>query len=181
MLEKLNDISPTYRQSANNAIADRLFQLPEVQVAQTIFCYVSVGNEVDTHDFINRLLEQNKKVCVPYCLPKGKMLAKQITDLQQVKPVRFGLLEPKETALTIKAEELDLVVLPCVACDKEGRRLGYGGGFYDRYLPQTNCPLVCLCRDTMLLPQLPEENHDWRMPCIVTENQVLRIKESEEK
>ncbi len=72
-------------------------------------------------------------------------------------------------------EEIDLAIVPCVAADRRGFRLGHGGGYYDRYLGKLHCPRICLCRGRALLECVPAEEFDLRMDMILTEEEQLRF------
>lgn len=135
-----------------------------------VFIYVSVKNEPDTREYINYLLSAGHRVCVPLCKGEGIMEARYISSLDELSPAGFGLLEPGADAPFAAPEELDLVIAPCVAADIHGVRLGYGGGYYDRFLPQVSCPVICLCRCEMLQQNLPAQGHDIKVAAVVTEN-----------
>ncbi len=161
-----------YLARSDAAILQQVCALPAYRAAHMVFCYISVGGEPDTRALIEKMLAEGKRVCVPRCLPAGVMEARCIASLAEVAPARFGLLEPDETARHILPEEVDLVILPCVSADKEGRRLGNGGGFYDRYMAQLAAPSVCLCRGRLLAQHLPEEAFDRRVDRVVTEDGI---------
>lgn len=174
LLEQAGSLPESVLAASDRAIAARLSALPGYQRAASLFIYVSVKREPDTRQLIEAALAQGKKVAVPLCRTGGRMEARQIQSLSQLRPAAFGLLEPQESAGVVPPEEIDFVVVPCVACDQKGRRLGYGGGYYDRYLAQSRGWFVaCLCREEMLVEQLPAEPHDILMPCIVTEKRSL--------
>ncbi|MFV0352216.1 MAG: 5-formyltetrahydrofolate cyclo-ligase [Oscillospiraceae bacterium] len=171
--EKIKDFSDKYLLTSNNGITAQLLQLPLIKNAQTIFCYVSVGKEPSTHAFLQAQLEAGKTICVPKTYKGGNMEARQILSLQELAPAQFGLLEPDENTPIISAAALDVIVVPCLMCDQSGTRLGYGGGYYDRYLTNTSCPTVCLCRQKLFLPQLPKDAFDIAVNCAVTDNSVF--------
>ena len=89
----------------------------------------------------------------------------------------FGIPEPGEQCPEIAPEEIDLCLVPALACDASGIRLGYGGGFYDRFLPQTAACRMVLCAQERFLQQVPAEQHDMHCDCVVTENEVMRVYE----
>lgn len=155
------------------AITARVLALPEWQKAACVFIYVSVRTEPDTHRLIRAALEAGKRVAVPLCGAPGQMDAREIASLDGLMPHAFGLLEPSETAPIVPPEDFDLAVIPCVAADERGYRLGHGGGYYDRYLPKMNCRLICLCRGRELLPEVPVEPTDAPMDMIITENRII--------
>ena len=97
------------------------------------------------------------------------MEARQIAGLGDLVSGRFGILAPKLQCPLVAPEDIDLVVVPCATGDAQGRRLGYGGGYYDRYLPRTRCPALVLCRGQLVREGLPVEAHDVPMDYLATE------------
>lgn len=159
------------------AICDRLLELPELQRAKTVFCYVSCGGEVDTHRLIGMLLARGKTVAVPRCRPEGQMDCVPITAISELIPGAMNIPEPRSDAPGIAAEQVDFAVVPAVACGKDGSRLGQGGGYYDRFLERARCDFAAVCQNDFLLPAIPCEAHDRKMKIIVTPQRVLRFEE----
>ncbi len=156
-------------------ICERLCALPELNRAQTVFCYVSCRGEVETHRLIARLLEQGKTVLVPRCRGKGEMDCVPIDSLRQLVPGAYGIPEPLEGLPILPPEAVELAVIPALACGEDGSRLGQGGGYYDRFLARTGCITAAVCRETFLLPTTPCEAHDKTVRIIVTPQRVLRF------
>lgn len=163
-----------YRQRADAAMARRLYALPEFAAAGVVFCYVGVKQEVATRGILAAALAAGKTVCVPKCFANGIMQARQITDLAQLRPAAFGLLEPEEAAPLVGPGAIHFCVVPCIAADRQGNRLGYGGGYYDRYLPQVRGYTACLCRHRLLQASLPQEPHDLPVQLVLTEEEYIR-------
>ena len=156
---------------ASAKITEKLLFLPAYQSANTVFCFVSMQGEIDTHAFLQSALQSGKTVCVPLCTGKGQMTAKKITALSELQSGAYGISEPKAQAETILPQQIDFAVLPCLAADREGYRLGYGGGYYDRYLLRLRAEAVtvCVCRKALLLPKIPREAHDIAADFVITE------------
>lgn len=163
------------RESA--ALCENLLALPELAQAQTVFCYVSCGGEVETHGLIQTLLAQGKRVAVPRCRGNGIMDCVPIQSFAELQAGMMGIMEPREEALSISWPEIEFAVVPAVACGEDGSRLGQGGGYYDRFLEQAGCPFAALCLEQFLFPALPCEVHDQSMKIIVTQRRVLRFEE----
>lgn len=142
--------------------------------AQSLFVYVSTPQEIDTHAIIRQALDEGKTVCVPLCGAQGYMSARRISSLDEMQPGKHGILEPPETAAQAAPSALELILVPALACDRQGYRLGYGGGYYDRYLAQTAAPAAALCAEARLADRLPRGPFDRRCGWIITERQVLR-------
>ncbi|MDL2323763.1 5-formyltetrahydrofolate cyclo-ligase [Ruminococcaceae bacterium OttesenSCG-928-A16] len=171
---QLANLTPNYTGQAGAAITKTLLALPQYKAAQTIFCYVSIGQEVDTHAFIKAALVAGKQVCVPKTLGGGQMQARQITALNQLQPAPFGLLEPAEKAPLVPPQQLGFIVVPCLAAAPGGTRLGHGGGYYDRYLATTGGFAVCLCYGQLLQPVLPAGTLDKPVQMVITEKDVFK-------
>lgn len=154
-----------------------LLELPELQNAQTVFCYVSCGGEVETHRLIETLLSRGKRVLVPRCRENGMMDCVPIESLEQLLPGKMGIPEPPADLETADPRTVEFAVIPAVGCGLDGTRLGQGGGYYDRFLERVDCAHAALCLEDFLLPSVPAEPHDQRMKCIVTQRRVLRFEE----
>lgn len=159
----------SYLLLSDRGIRRAFFALPEWEAAKAIFCYVSVGREPDTREILGAALRAGKRVAAPRCLEKGKMLPHWIHSPDALVPARFGLWEPAEDAPEALPEEIDLAIVPCVAADRRGFRLGHGGGYYDRFLSQYRGGTVLLCRELLIRQEIPVEPHDYPVPWVLTE------------
>lgn len=146
--------------------------LPQYQTAKTVFCYVSFGSEPLTHALLARMRSDGKRVAVPRCEGGGVMKAKLISSPDELQKGMYGILEPSAAAPEVPFSEISLAVVPCVACDRTGMRLGRGGGYYDRFLESSSAYSVCLCYEALLMPQVPREAHDRAVNAVVTERGV---------
>ena len=169
----------TDRASRSLAIDTRVRALPEFGRARTIAAYVGVGDEVATIALLEDALSRDVTVAVPWREGNDLHLAR-ITALAELVPVSFGLLEPPpllaKSRLLLPAEA-GLLLIPGVAFDRDGGRLGHGKGFYDRLLARAGPgPLrVALAFDTQVVAQVPMMGGDERMDLIVTEEAVYRV------
>jgi 5-formyltetrahydrofolate cyclo-ligase len=164
------------RSAADARIRARLMALPVYQAAQTVLCYSSRGSEVDTRRFIEDMLEEGKTVCTPRCEGGGIMHAHAITSSGDLEEGKYGIPAPAEESPLILPEALDLILVPCVSCSRQGHRLGYGGGYYDRYLPRASrATSVLVCREGLLAQTLPFEPHDVKANLVVTENEIITV------
>ena len=158
------------KQAIDRQICQHVINSPEYRQAQTIFAYWSTDEEIDTHAILADARQRSKRVCVPKCLKGHRMIARQICSEADLTEQTFGIPEPGEQCPEIAPEEIDLCLVPALACDASGIRLGYGGGFYDRFLPQTAACRMVLCAQERFLQQVPAEQHDMHCDCVVTEN-----------
>ena len=100
----------------------------------------------------------------------------KIHSLQELYPGAYGILEPKEDPeRLIQPEAIDFAFIPCISCDRSGRRLGHGGGYYDRYLEKTHCVKAALCREELLVDEIPVEEHDLRMDFVISEKGCYKM------
>ena len=161
---------------AAKAVVHSLLQSDLWNSAQTVFCYVGDvrRGEVDTFPLLNAALAQGKTLAVPLCTAPGVMEARILRTAAALRPGRFGLLEPLADSAVLLPEKIALCVTPCLCAAPDGTRLGYGGGYYDRFLPQAeNAVYAALCRAALLSPALPHEAHDVPMHCVVTEQGIV--------
>ena len=130
--------------------------------ANTVFCYVSAHGEVDTLSLIEELLEE-KTVVVPYCTDThGNMICTEIHSLSDLTEGKFGIPEPKNP-IPFPKEKIDFVIVPGVAFDKSGYRLGYGKGYYDRFLKDISPYKLGVCQKEFYFDTLPHDEHDIKM------------------
>ncbi len=154
----------------------RLIDMPAYQRARRIACYVSIKNEVDTRTVIQKTIGSGKQVGVPVTREEGSMDFQEILGLSDLRPVRYGLREPvPNPKMVLLPHTIDLVLIPGIAFDRLGHRIGSGGGYYDRFLAQTEAVRIGLSYGFQIIDRVPAEPHDVKMDLIITENEVIRI------
>ena len=169
VLERIHALPETYCTEADAGILRQVTDMPEYRAAGTVFCYVGMDQEIDTKPIITRMLADGKRVAVPRCVGRGVMNAYEIHTLSVLEPGMMGILEPPTSCTLVEPEELQLVLVPCVTCTARGERLGYGGGFYDRYLEKTSAFRSILVRSRVMEEAVPMEEHDLCMDAVITE------------
>lgn len=163
-----------WRELASRAIFLRLEALPVFQRARCIQTYVALRHEVDTQALIPRLLQQGKRVAVPRVESGQELQQYFIQDFFELQIGAFGILEPRpDPSQCVAAESFDLVLVPGLAFDRAGHRLGAGKGYYDRFLAGIKAPKIALAFAFQIVGQVPIEPHDQRVDMIVTENEVI--------
>ena len=196
--EKLKATSEDYRKEASAKIALNALNIPEMKeqkrtgflglkkTEKTVLAYCSVGNEPSTLALIDSLLKSGRKVCLPLCTDLDEeghrtgafdaMEARVITSFDDLTAGAYGIPEPKADTELVPAEEIDIVILPCVGCDRQCRRIGHGAGYYDKYLTtvRKDCFTMALCYEEALADELPSEEHDVPVDAVVTEKTVYR-------
>lgn len=118
---------------ADSQLTQRFIQLPAFQEAKTLATYLSFDHEFSTAGLIQAALQLGKRVCVPRTYPQGRMEFVEY-DPDILEKTRFGLLEPNEQGKVVDKAEIDLIHVPGLVFQSKGYRIGYGGGYYDRYL-----------------------------------------------
>lgn len=159
------------------AICARAGALPEFARATTVMLFASFGSEVDTSPLIAQALRDGKRLCLPRVLKPRLMAAYLVSDPSaDLAPGTWGIPEPRDGLPEIPPDAIDAVIVPGAAFDAAGRRCGYGGGFYDTYLPGTRrgTPRIALAFDLQIVGDLPCAAHDLRVDIIVTETRVTR-------
>jgi len=155
----------------NRSILNKVVMNKFYTEAETIMTYVSFGSEVDTLCIIKHALENNKIVCVPKIINKNKgMKAIKIEDLDDLKKNKFGILEPVSFDREIDAKDIDLFLIPGLAFDKNGGRIGYGAGYYDRFLKNSkdNSLKIGLVYDFQLIDRVPMTENDVYMDIVIS-------------
>ncbi len=148
-------------------IISKIFGLDEYQNACRIYAYVSYNQEVSTFQFMRQVLAEGKTLLVPK-VHKDVMRFHEISDLDELRPGAYGILEPDNEKLDTVSQ--GFMLLPGLAFDKEGHRLGYGGGFYDKYLNENPCHYkAALAYDFQVFEEIPFEAYDIPVDCLVTE------------
>jgi len=162
-------------------ISKKLEELDGFNNSNLVMCYLDFKNEVITGYFIEKCLKSGKRVAVPkvFTTPQGQreILASEIYDVENdLEKGFYGILEPKiETTREIDPGEIDLAVIPGTAFDMSGNRIGYGAGFYDRFLKRVkrNCLKVGVAFDLQIYEHVPADQNDIPMDIIITENRVI--------
>lgn len=158
-------------------IAHRFFALPDYKTAVTVMFYVSRASEVDTHELIERALREKERVAVPVAIPAGrKLIPVVIHDLQDLAPGELGVLEPAlNERSTLSPGELDLLVLPGLAFDLKGNRMGRGRAYFDILLKEVPPAVirVALAFEVQIIKEVPVDSHDMPVDMIITEKRVI--------
>ena len=160
----------------DNCITQKLLATAEYSEASTVLTYVSVSSEVSTRMFIEGALRDRKTVAVPRCLPGHCLEFVAIASLDQLVPAPFNLLEPAKdlSALTEVQMSNAICIVPALLVDTKGYRLGYGAGFYDRFLSTYSGKKICLAyQQNLSKTMLPHTEFDVPVDMVITESGVL--------
>ncbi len=175
--EMRRSLSPEIKNSLDRKIKNKLLNLFAIRETQTVLCYVSTEIEVDTRAFIDALLKMGKRVAVPRCEGEAsEMNFYYINSLDELSSGSFGVDEPDPTKCIMFADAVDSVcVVPAFMFDKKGYRLGYGKGYYDRYLSKYKGSTIGVCYDDNLQEELFHGKYDRAVDLVVTDKVILTI------
>ena len=158
VLQEMKAIPREQKQAIDQALTEGLLQHSFYQETNTIATYLSFPHEFQTQGLIEQALKDGKKVLIPKTYPKGRMDF-VVYDLQQLVKTSFGLLEPQGNLEVVAASQIDLIHVPGLAFTMEGYRIGYGGGYYDRYLEHFSGHTLSTVYPCQIRDFSPE-NHD---------------------
>jgi 5-formyltetrahydrofolate cyclo-ligase len=178
MLSRRDGLSIEERDLKSSAIAASVIGMPEFQRAGTVMVYASFRSEVDTGPLISWCRQRGKRVVFPKVTGAGTMEVFLVADPRlDLEPGVWGIPEPKEGLERVDPSEIDVVIVPGAAFDLHGGRLGYGGGFYDAYLPgvRADTSLVGVAFGAQVVESVPTGGHDVRMDVLVTETDLTRF------
>ena len=170
MLEKRDTTSYDFIQLASQKIHNRLKQIEVFRTAKKIACYFPLGSEVKTQDIMQEILGDGKEVFLPKV--EGENLSfRKITGLEDLEKGVFDIMEPKESCTAI--DDVDVVLVPTVGITRRGFRLGYGHGFYDRFLATSNAKTIALTYSKQIVKSIPISDNDIKIDWIVTEDEII--------
>ena len=171
LLEKRDNTSFDLMKIASNKIKMNLKKIESFRKATKIGAYYPIGSEVMTQDIIQELLSVGKQVYLPKT-KEDDMEFRRITEFKDLEQGSFDILEPKENCPV--NNELDVILVPTVGITPKGIRLGYGHGFYDRFLASNKTVTISLTLEKQIVKNIPKEEHDFIIDWVVTENRVLK-------
>jgi 5-formyltetrahydrofolate cyclo-ligase len=176
ILDDRDALAPYDRRERSRRIVDRILAMPELRRAGTVMAFWSFGSEVDTAPLLTRLHEAGIRIALPR-IQRDDVIAVDYVPGDVVAPTPFGAMEPTE-GRPVDVEEIDVVVVPGVAFDRDGARVGYGGGFYDRFLRRVRpgVPAVAIAFAMQVVGRVPTGSIDRLVDAVVTEDEVIRCR-----
>jgi len=178
-MKKIREEMPeVFSVETSAVISKHLLGLECIKTAKTVMAYVAMPYEVKTDFIINTLLNMGKDVAVPVCVPASyELIASKILNLDELMPGHYGILEPKKEYLRpLEPSVLDIILVPGLAFDVYGNRIGHGKGYYDRFLSKVSPKAlkIGLAFDFQVLSELPVDHYDIPMDCIITERGMIQ-------
>ena len=174
MLDRRDSLSAIEILERSNRVIENLRSVDDFSGAEVVMSYISFGTEVNTHGLIRSLMGK-KVVLVPVVTDKekGEMVLSELRDWKELSSGAYGILEPREVRER-DAGDVDISVVPGIAFDRQGNRIGYGGGYYDRLLKRIGGKKVGIAYDFQILDSIPVEAHDTGVDMIVTDKNIVR-------
>ena len=170
MLEKRKKMKKEAVFRKSNAIQDKFLKSGYFRSAKSMLVYMPINNEVLTEKIINKALELGKMVALP--VVEGDVLVlSELKSINKVKKGKFSVLEP-ETRRIISPKKIDTVVMPGIAFDEDGNRIGYGKGYYDKLLAGIGAKKIALAFDFQIAKKILKEHNDIPMDVIITEKRT---------
>jgi 5-formyltetrahydrofolate cyclo-ligase len=168
------------KDGVSRQIVSRFMQLPEYASANTVMFYVDVRDEVRTRHALPEALQSGKRIVIPYCVD-GLLELFHLESMDELSVGMYKILEPKAelrevASKRLQPQDLDLIMVPGVAFDRNGGRTGHGKGYYDKLLEHArlDAPLIALAFECQLFPEIPCESHDIYMDKVVTQSDVYQ-------
>lgn len=164
------------KEKIDKDLLEKLKNLDEFKSSDNFFIFVSYKSEFQTHDLIKDLIADGKNVYVPYVLEKGKMIYTKINSFDDLEKGSYSILEPKNPIPS--TDRLDFILVPGLAFDKNGYRIGYGGGFYDRFLDSLdeNAHRISVAYDFQIFDDLEPDTYDQPVEKIISPSKIIDIK-----
>ncbi len=178
MKVKLKEISADKKILLDEQIRERLYTYEPFKKAETIGLTVAMKGEINTKKIIEKAWTDGKRVAVPKCNPKTKQMTfRYLTEWDHLESVYFGLEEPRpDKTVVCTPEEINLLLVPGLIFDLNGFRIGFGGGFYDRYLQHYSNSTVSLAYQFQVVEKVPTESFDVPVEAIITNEQLVNVK-----
>ena len=173
--KKRNNLSPELRTQKSEKITNFLCGIDEFKRSNNVFCYISYISEVETLPLINGILKKGLNLFVPKIINNTEMIAVKLDNLANLKLDNIGILTPKmgETLL----DTIDIAITPGIGFTKNGKRLGYGRGYYDRWFSKNVVKVkIGVAFEEQIVTKLPLEKTDINMDIIITEKEIINQK-----
>ena len=172
-------IADVYHREASEKIAEHFFESEIYKNAETVLLYLSINREVRTRAMMDRILSDGKRLALPVCFDNGRMTFRYITDKDQLVKGKFSAPEPRSGCEEYVGNTSTVCVIPALAFDRRGYRLGYGKGYYDRYLSRFDTVKVGFSFDELFVEELPHGRFDAACDAVITEKGVYYTGEKE--
>jgi len=172
LLKKRDSTSYDLMEIHSKKIFSKLIKTKLISEAKSIGCYFSIGSEVQTIPIITHFLNEKKTVSLPKISGK-EMTFRKIEGLEKLEKGEFDISEPRDNAVI--EENHDIILVPSIGLDVDGNRIGYGQGFYDKFLKNSNSIKIALAFSKQIVKNIPTTEIDVKMDWIITEKDVIKV------
>lgn len=175
LIERRKSLDKAEKAKWDKIISEKIIKSDCFKKAEQVLVFSSTDDEFDTRYIIERCRESYKRVFYPRCIDKdGNMSFFKVDSVGDLTFGSFGILEPKGTCKKYIPQDNDLVIVPCLSADKQKNRIGYGKGYYDRFLKDFNGVSISPCYDILLEDEIPTDKYDMQINIIVTDKEVIQ-------
>lgn len=177
MRSKRASMSKEERDNAGHKIITNLIDNPVYKAANIIMAYASMPEEIQLNELFNHAFANDKILAIPLIVGKGTMRPVFLPTVEDLEVGDFGIMTVRQDKRQfVEFEDIDCIIVPGAAFDRQGNRLGLGGGYYDRFLKRAPNPTrIALAFDYQLIESVPNEEHDSKMDIIITETETLNF------
>lgn len=175
MICKRDELSTNEVENFSKSVIKKVIDTDEYIKSENIFVFVSFNNEVFTHNFIKYSISNNKKIYIPY-IENKEMKAVRLYDLEDLEIGFYNILSlPKEKIEIVNPEDLDLIIVPGLIFDHNLHRIGYGGGYYDKFLsyPNLNAYIIGICYDFQVIDEIDVNEYDLPVDIVITNQRSI--------
>lgn len=178
LLKKRNELSNKEISNLSYKIYKNIIKIPEYINSNNFLVYLDFNKEVSTKIIIEDLIKNNKNLYIPISKPDTlELIISKLNSMDDLVPSTYGILEPKQDKIELVSSEIiDFVIVPGVVFDREGYRIGYGKGYYDRFLStlKQKFTTVGICYDFQLVKHVPRDIYDFKLDYIVTDKEIIK-------
>ena len=176
ILARRSRLSDEERDGLAALITDRVLATPEIEGATSVLAFSSIRSEVPTRGLLEAILASSRTLLLPYVADDGALRAAVVRSLDELEPGYRRIPEPRHR-FPVDARMASVAIVPGVAFDLTGARLGYGGGFYDAFLgAMPDVPRIGVCFEMQIVDAVPVLDHDERVDAIATEERLIRCR-----
>ncbi len=171
LLEKRDGLSHDFMTIASKQIQRNLKKIEAFRNAEKVACYYSIGSEVRTLDIIQQMISEGRTVALPRIVD-DELVFCSVKSFEELQKGEFGIMEPRKSCPVV--DEFDIILVPAVAMMRTGQRLGYGRGYYDRFLSKHKTPAIALEYSKLVVRNIPKSEGDIPIQWVVTEDEAIR-------
>lgn len=176
LLEKRKEMPKAAKEIFDKEISEKIIQSDYFKTANQVLVFSSTEDEFNTRHIIEKCRQVQKRVFYPLCLDSnGEMEFREVTSNDDLIVGMYNILEPKEACKKYAFQENDIIIVPCLSVDKNGYRIGYGKGYYDRFLKNFCGVSICPCYKELLSDKLPTDENDIKINVLVTQHLTKEV------